>query len=139
MRPIDLIVVHCSATPPTMDIGVKEIRTWHLKKNWDDIGYHFVIRRDGSIEKGRDIATQGAHAYPYNKHSIGICLVGGVDNAKLAEDNFSVEQYEMLKWLVRGLTSEYAGARVCGHRDLPDVHKGCPSFDVAEYLRVLQN
>ena len=70
------IVVHCSATPPKMDIGVREIRTWHIKRGFVDVGYHYVIRRDGSVETGRPHDTQGAHVRSFNKFSVGICLVG---------------------------------------------------------------
>lgn len=74
------IVVHCSATTPGMDIGAAEIRDWHVNENsWDDIGYHIVIRRDGTIEMGRQEGAQGAHAAGYNHDSFAICLVGGID------------------------------------------------------------
>jgi len=74
------IIVHCSATPPDMSIGVSEIRDWHVNQNkWSDIGYHFVIKRGGLIQQGRDIELAGAHAEGHNSDSIGICLVGGVE------------------------------------------------------------
>ena len=51
----DTIVIHCTQTPDTMDIGADEIKKWHKNRGFDTIGYHFVIRRDGHVEKGRDI------------------------------------------------------------------------------------
>ena len=59
---VDYLVVHCSATPPEMDIGVEEIRRWHMRTGGENVGYHYIIRRDGSIEKGRTDGTPGAHA-----------------------------------------------------------------------------
>ncbi len=101
MREINEIIVHCSATPESMDIGVKEIRDWHVNDNkWDDIGYHFVIRRDGTIECGRSIDKAGAHCKGHNAHSIGMCLVGGEDAdfaAKMQEyDSLHDEDPELL-------------------------------------------
>src|SRR5690606_114532 len=81
-RFINLLVIHCAATTPLMDIGAKEIDVWHKQRGWSKIGYHFVIRRNGVIEKGRDISEVGAHVEGYNKNSIGICMVGGIDSGK---------------------------------------------------------
>ena len=60
MRKINLIVIHCSDTYARMDIGVNEIRQWHLQRGFNDIGYHYVIRRDGAIEQGRPIEKPGS-------------------------------------------------------------------------------
>ena len=78
MRKINEIILHCSATPASMDIGAKEIRDWHVNGNhWRDIGYHWVIRRDGTVEKGRPEYQVGAHCLNHNANSIGVCMVGG--------------------------------------------------------------
>lgn len=138
-RPINLIVLHCSATPAHHDIGVKEIDRWHRQRGFTSIGYHFVIRRSGGIEKGREVGTIGAHAKGFNRDSIGICLVGGVNanDLALAEDNFTPEQWAYLRALLRTLTAPgmYPKAGIVGHRDLPGVHKACPAFDVATWLK----
>ena len=132
------IVIHCSATPVTMDIGAGEIREWHQAKGWTDIGYHWVIRRNGAIERGRSHKLVGAHAKGFNDKSIGVCMVGGVDEDGKAEDNFTVAQYASLKTLVLGLMTEYPAIdRVCGHRDLPGVSKECPSFSVADFMMTI--
>ena len=71
----DSIIIHCAATKPSMDIGYQEIRKWHVEDNgWDDVGYHFIIRRNGKYEKGRPEGYSGAHAPSHNSRSIGICL-----------------------------------------------------------------
>lgn len=132
------IVIHCSATPAHMDIGADEIRQWHQAKGWGDIGYHWVIRRNGAIERGRDQWRQGAHEPHYNAYSVAICMVGGVDEDGKPEDNFTVAQYASLKTLVLGLMTEYPGInQVCGHRDAPEVDKACPSFEVADFMSAI--
>ena len=133
MRPIDRLFIHCSATTPKMDIGVKEIRKWHTNRGFTDIGYHFVIRRDGIIEDGRDIDKVGAHVAGYNTGSIGICMVGGVDAAMKAEDNFTVEQWRSIRNLLRILKADYPKATIHGHNEF--ANKACPSFDVQKELK----
>lgn len=137
MKPedVDFIVIHCSATPPSLDIGAKEIAQWHKDKGWKTIGYHDVVRRSGVIEKGRAYNEPGAHVQGFNYCSIGICLVGGVDADGNPENNFTLHQMNTLDGLVRSLLDRFPGAIVQGHRDFPDVHKACPSFDVAAWLR----
>lgn len=135
IRSVDYLVVHCSATPPSMDIGATEIRRWHRERGWFDIGYHVIVRRDGSTENGRPLDRPGAHARGFNHLSLGICLVGGVQEAdkKTAENNFTTEQFAVLRTLLNDLRNEYPKALVVGHRDLPNVRKACPSFDVIEW------
>ena len=134
MRNIKRIIVHCSATKPTMDIGADEIRHWHSDpkpkgNGWLDIGYHYVIRRDGTLEKGRDIGIAGAHAARYNLSSIGVCLVGGIDESGAPVDNFATIQFQELRKLLDFLVVTFPDAEVIGHRDLEGVKKACPCFD----------
>lgn len=126
------IVVHCSATPPKMDIGAREIDHWHKRRGWLGIGYHAVIRRDGTVEFGRHFDETGAHAKNFNKKSVGVCLIGGVDENETPEDNFTPEQWESLRLVVQMLAAAYPQATVIGHRDISK--KACPSFDVNEWL-----
>jgi N-acetyl-anhydromuramyl-L-alanine amidase AmpD len=127
---VRFIAVHCAATSPDMDIGVEEIRKWHKAKKWDDVGYHYVIRRDGTVEAGRALDFQGAHVAGHNHESIGLCLVGGINKAGVPDANFTAAQYASLESLVKLLLPRYPGAVVRGHRDFPGVTKACPSFDV---------
>lgn len=134
-RPIDLIVVHCAATKPDMDIGAAEIRKWHTYpppagRGWNDIGYHHVIRLDGRVENGRPLDQPGAHAEGFNARSIGICLVGGIDKKGNPSNTFNRAQFIALATLLGSLQESYPHAKILGHRDLPAVHKACPSFDV---------
>lgn len=136
MRHINRIVVHCSATPPTMDIGANTIRGWHvLERGWSDIGYHYVITRDGKIQIGRPLARTGAHASGFNKGSIGICYVGGVDSNMQPEDNRTDDQKIAMYELIVRLTERFPSIdHIGGHCDLPNVKKACPSFDVNKWL-----
>jgi N-acetylmuramoyl-L-alanine amidase len=132
-RRINLIVVHCAATKPDMDIGVAEIREWHRKNGWDDVGYHYVIRLSGVLEHGRPIEKVGAHAQGHNARSVGICLVGGLDAKGRPSNTFNRRQMETLRNVVEWLQEQYPGANVLGHRDLPGVKKACPCFDVRSW------
>mgnify|MGYP000653872486 CR=1 FL=1 len=131
---VDMLVVHCSATQPDADIGVKEIDRWHRDRGWLKVGYHLVIRRDGTVEQGRYLDEQGAHAVEVNDHSLGICLVGGVDDQMEAEDNFSEAQFKALADVLDALLVFYPDAAICGHRDIEGVNKDCPSFNVSQWL-----
>ena len=127
------IVIHCSYTPPSMDIGVVEIRVWHHQNGWRDLGYHHVIRRDGTVEPGRPEDQHGAHVRGHNGTSLGVCLVGGMAQADKRPDcNFTTDQWTALDALVYELKQRYPNAEVVGHRDL-DPGKACPTFDVAAW------
>lgn len=140
-RRTDYIVVHASATKPESDIGADEIDDMHKRRGWSGIGYHAVIRRDGEIEFGRHFDEAGAHVQGQNYRSVGVCLVGGLDAAGKAEDNFTAAQKASLRAVLNMLTRAYPMAEVLGHRDLsPDADgdgviekhewlKECPCFD----------
>lgn len=129
----NLIVLHCAATRPSMDIGLREIRQWHVQQGWLDVGYHYIIRRDGTVETGRPHGVVGSHVKGHNSDSVGVCLVGGVDDNLKPQNNFTDAQWKALDLLVwETLVPMYPNATLKGHRDL-DSGKACPSFDVAEW------
>lgn len=134
MRPINEIVIHCSATTPKMNIGVEWIRKIHVEQNhWNDIGYHFVITRDGLIDNGRDISKFGAHCKGRNANSVGICLVGGIDAKGKPEDNFTPEQFTTVQYLIKLLVEQFPSIiKLSGHNEY--AAKACPSFNVSEKL-----
>lgn len=138
MREINLLVVHCSASSPKVDADVAMITRWHRLRGFLTIGYHYVIRRSGELQKGRPEEQIGAHVEGYNKNSLGICMVGGVNEMGKPANNFTPAQWESLKTLLYQLKIQHPDARICGHRDLPNVHKDCPSFDVATWLKEIQ-
>ena len=117
-----------------MDIGVKEIRQWHLDRGWNDVGYHFVIRRDGTLELGRTVDQIGAHVQGRNADSIGVCLVGGRSTGSKAPDcNFTRQQWGALSLITQNLASQYPDAKVSGHRDHTNA-KTCPNFDAISWF-----
>jgi len=130
----DFIAIHCSATQNKNAINAAVIRDWHVnERGWSDIGYHYVIKTDGTVENGRDLMSVGAHVQGYNSRSIGICLVGGVDKANNPVNNFTKEQFKSLRDLLSGLLRAFPNAVIQGHRDFPGVKKACPCFDVREW------
>lgn len=132
MRLVDSIIVHCSATPPTMDVTAKDIDRWHRERGFLKIGYHFVIRRDGTIEDGRPVKEPGAHAKGHNRTSIGICLVGGVTKEQDAQFNFTHAQMGSLNSLVWKIKQDLPDIEITGHNDVSD--KACPCFDVEAWF-----
>ncbi len=130
MRRITHIVVHCTATPEGRPHTAADIRQWHKAKGWQDIGYHYVVRLDGTVEKGRDEAVAGAHVANYNSETIGVVYVGGIDKATFkAKDTRTPAQKSALLKLLKELKQRYPNAAIRGHRDFPGVAKACPSFD----------
>lgn len=134
------IVVHCAATRPGQDIGAADIDRWHRDRGYVSIGYHFVIRLDGTVEKGRDVDAIGAHASGHNADTVAICLVGGLDkNGKALrgkpEQVYNEDQLQSLAEVILELRRKYGKLPVVGHRDLPNVRKDCPCMDVATYLK----
>jgi N-acetyl-anhydromuramyl-L-alanine amidase AmpD len=117
-----------------MDIGRKEIDRWHRDRGFAEIGYHFILRRDGTVEKGRPDSKPGAHVAGHNAHTIGICLVGGLDEAGKPAAEYTEAQWTSLRKLLGELVMAYSGAEIKGHRDYPGVNKFCPSFSVADWL-----
>lgn len=133
----DYIVVHCSASLPNPATDAKVIDRWHRQRGFLMIGYHYVIKTDGTVETGRDEDAIGAHVEGYNANSIGICMVGGVDaNGPTGKpvNNFSAVQFTALEVLLGSLRIEYPKATIQGHRDFPCVAKACPSFNVKQWL-----
>lgn len=129
MRDIKYIVVHCSATPENKDVDVEDVRGWHLNIGWCDIGYHYFIKLDGTLQEGRPLEIPGAHVKGYNKHSIGICYAGGVDDRMNAKDTRTELQKITLVNLLKVLRKDHPDAVILGHRDFRGVAKACPSFN----------
>ncbi len=129
-RPIDEIIIHCAATPEGKDFTVADIRAWHKQRGWSDIGYHYVVYRDGRVMEGRPIGQVGAHVSGHNTGTIGICYVGGVSaDGKTAKDTRTPDQRSSLLWLVMQLVALHRGVKkVSGHNEY--AAKACPSFDV---------
>ena len=143
MRRIDEILIHCSATPEGRAVTAEDIRRWHTApkpkgNGWRDIGYHFVILLDGTIQQGRPIELAGAHCTNHNHFSIGVCYIGGLSkNGKTPKDTRTEAQNAALKQLVQQLQQLY-------HIPLENIHghkhyanKACPCFDVEQWKQTL--
>lgn len=134
-RTINELIVHCSATKEGKDYTVADIKRWHLDRGFSDIGYHYVIYRDGSLHLGRDVNIGGAHCTNHNAKSIGICYIGGLDSAGNPKDTRTDKQKEALLKLLKQLKSVYPRATVHGHREY--ANKACPCFDAKkEYCNI---
>lgn len=135
MRNIKEIIIHCADTPEGRDDKAEDIWRWHKAQGWSDIGYHYVIDLDGTIEAGRDIETAGAHAQGHNANSIGICYIGGADEQMKPKDTRTDAQKQSLLLLLKYLRQRYPKAQIIGHRDVST--KSCPSFDAkTEYQNI---
>ena len=130
MRLINKIIVHCSATPEGRDVDAATIDMWHKERGWSGIGYHYVIKLDGSIEYGRDINKTGAHVKNHNKGSIGICYIGGCDASMKDKDTRTQEQKESLLLLLKTLMKMHPDATIHGHNEFAS--KACPCFNANE-------
>ena len=152
MRQIKEIIIHCSDTPEGRNDTAEDIRRWHTKeRGWKDIGYHYVIDLDGTIEPGRPIEIAGAHCTNHNAYSIGICYIGGAvwrdgvdEKGKpikdadgkthlVPKDTRTQEQKKALVELCRQLKEKYPNAGIHGHREY--ANKSCPSFDVQAWRK----
>ena len=139
MRTITLIVVHCSAVRPDQSSSAAQIDSWHRKeRHWKlGIGYHYVVRRDGTIEPGRPEEQIGAHCLNHNAHSIGVCYEGGLDIRGQPADTRTAEQKQAMRQLLEELHGRYPRALIVGHHDL-DPGKDCPCYDAAREYCDLQ-
>ena len=132
---IKRIVIHCAATPEGKEFDIEDVRRWHKNQGWSDVGYHFIITLDGTVQKGRPESRIGSHVRGRNSGSIAICYIGGVDAAMKAKDTRTTAQKEAMKDLVQRLLAVYPNAEVLGHRDHIGVRKACPSFDVRSWWK----
>ena len=133
MRYIDKLIVHCTATPQFKDFDVEDVRDWHVKGNgWSDVGYHFLIKLDGTLQEGRPMERIGSHVRGQNKSSIGIAYVGGMDK-DMDEwiDTRTPEQKDAIFNLLMDLKFQFPDAVVYGHDDFTD-KKVCPCFNAKE-------
>ena len=134
MRKITEIIIHCSCTPEDRNIGATTILDWHKERGFSDIGYHYVIRLDGTIETGRPVEQIGAHTKGHNRNSIGICYIGGTEkDCKTPKDTRTTQQREALQQLCKQLKAEYPNATIHGHSEF--ANKACPSFDVKQWIK----
>ena len=147
MRKIKGIIIHCTATRPEWWEGkrtsekVAEIRRWHVTpkpggRGWSDIGYHFLIDRDGTVAKGRDLSRTGAHVAGHNTGTIGVSLFGGHGSAETDQfaEHFTQAQDKALRSLLHDLQRQFGeNISITGHNQY--AAKACPGFNVPEYMK----
>lgn len=137
MRTITLIIVHCSANRAGSALRMADIDSYHRSLGWIGCGYHYVIPTDGTIEPGRPEEMVGAHCKNHNRHSIGVCYIGGLSKDGKPADTRTDAQHIALRNLLELLHRRYPDALIVGHRDL-DPQKVCPCFDVVNEYHDLQ-
>ena len=134
MLPIQFLTIHCSATPEGRDVSPAMIEQWDIAK-FRQKSYHWIVPLDGSMHRSLQDNELGAHVGGHNSHNIGVCYVGGCDKQmKGAKDTRTDAQRKALLTLIRTYRARYPRIKILGHRDWPNVHKDCPSFDVEEWL-----
>lgn len=132
-HPPEHMVVHHSATKPSMDWQLEDLWHYHVnERGYQDIAYHYVLTRDGKIEHGRDKKYQGAHckANNMNAKSYGVCLIGGIDENGKPENNYTFRQLNSL-FVLHGILNLIPS----GHHEWDSYNKPfCPMFNVKEFL-----
>lgn len=142
------IIIHCAATRPEWMAGqpgqakVDEIRRWHVEGNgWNDIAYAEIIDRDGTRYAGRDLDGDGdtweeigAHTRGQNRHSIGVCLLGGHGASEHDQfsDHFTEAQERALLQFIEDVRKRYGDVKISGHNEY--AAKACPGFQVQDWL-----
>ena len=129
MRIITKLIIHCSATKPNFDVDIRDVDQWHRERGFAKVGYHYFVKRDGTVQIGRFLHERGAHTLGQNKGSIGVCYAGGVDENGQPEDNRTEAQKQALRGIVRTLSDKF-DLTIHGHNEFSN--KSCPCFDVAE-------
>ncbi len=146
MTRMKYLVIHCTATPEGREVSSSEIRHWHTDpvswggRGWKQVGYTDLIHLDGTVERMVDNnedaevdpweVTNGARGY--NSVSRHIVYVGG-----LAKDTRTVAQLKALADYVRTFRQRFPSVRIVGHNEL--AAKACPSFDVQEWLKAIDD
>jgi N-acetylmuramoyl-L-alanine amidase len=143
-RDITEVVVHWTGTYNNQDIGAEDVHQWHKEKGWSGIGYHFIIRRDGRLQRGRPLNKTGAHAGAngHNKYSIGVSFAAGYNcpsgtknaNKFISADSITAEQMKTFDMFMGSFYDEFPGGQAFGHVDTDDKGKQDPGFDVQEYV-----
>ena len=154
MREIKSVILHCTATTLDKVLTVKEVRKWHVQgRGWSDIGYHFLIHQDGTIERGRHIDKVGAHTWGNNYGSVGVAYCGGVvkksktildkekgkDKSRYTpKDTMTKEQEKAFRDLFGMLEVFFGELKLSGHNNHTNA-KACPSFKMRDKFGDLIN
>ena len=137
---VSYLILHCSATRSDRDYTVEQLKRDHLARGFIDVGYHYYIRRDGTLTQHRRLNEVGAHCRPFNRCSIGICYEGGLDANGKPKDTRTLKQRAALLALLLDLKQKFPKAVIRGHKDMPgSVPKACPCFNPSkEYAYLMK-
>lgn len=142
-HPVTEIFIHCTATPSdwrqndTSKQRLEAIRQMHIKeRGWSDIGYHWLIDRDGTVMPGRKETVIGAHVAGHNTGTIGISLFGGLTSQTHDAflKNFTSRQGLALFDLVDDIRARTNIKMIRGHNQV-DSGKACPGFWVPDWIK----
>tara|TARA_R110001632_G_scaffold195229_1_gene316815 strand:- start:296 stop:709 length:414 start_codon:yes stop_codon:yes gene_type:complete len=125
-----MCIIHCSATKEGQDFDVNDIDKWHKARGWSGVGYHIIIKLDGTVQHGRSLHHKGAHAKYFNHKSFGVCYIGGLDSNGKPKDTRTEAQKKSLIAVIDFFKKDYEGLTVHGHNEFSN--KACPSFDVSK-------
>lgn len=135
MRQVKKIILHCTATVEGQEFDITDVDRWHKKRGWKSVGYHYLIKQDGTLQVGRSLDEVGSHAKGENSDSIGIVYVGGLDANKEPKDTMTAYQELTLMELIFSLRTVFHWMSVHGHNEYSN--KACPSFDVQEKYKFI--
>ena len=145
-RVVNQVIVHATETTTDKNIGAIEINNINNELGFDGIAYHYVIRRDGRLQRGRPVNKKGEHVVDatIEKESIGIVLVGGLNCSSgdpnptsfRSSQSFTISQYDTLEKFLTAFYRKYPGGKVFGHNDI-DPTETDPYFDVQDYVESL--
>ena len=141
-REITEVVCHWTETPTNKNIGSEEINNLHVDQGLNGIGYHYMIRRDGSIQRGRPVNIEGEHAINHNQRSIAVCFVGGINvpsetinlTQYISSSSLTRSQFNSFDHFCRAFYNVWPGGQIVGHSDI-DTLTNDPGFDVRAYVK----
>ena len=137
---VSYIIIHCTATRETQDYTPEQLKHDHLARGFIDVGYHFYIRKDGTVTQHRRLNEVGAHCRPFNRCSIGVCYEGGLDANGKPKDTRTIAQRGSLVKLLIELKQKFPKAAIRGHNEMPGATiKECPSFRPSTEFAYLMN
>ena len=126
---VSYIIIHCSATRETQDYTPEQLKRDHLARGFLDVGYHFYIRKDGTVTQHRRLNEVGAHWRPFHRCSIGVCYEGGLDANSKPKDTRTLKQRASLAGLLLQLHQQFPKAVIRGHNEMPGATtKSCPCY-----------
>jgi len=125
-RKVHRVFIHCSASDYAHHDNIATMKKWHLARGFHEVGYHFFIQKDGTLEYGRDIEKTPAAQKGHNRGTLAICLHG------LKEEKFTQAQFETLKKLASQIAHNYNNISFHGHCEVSA--KACPVFDYRKVL-----